>query len=213
MRTKAKKRRMRNEDHSSPARRNRLAWGNSAVMRAVPALLLWLLTACPGKCPEPQYEGKATDEAYLSMVDAESRATADAMKAPQLQVTEGMQFPSSPVPTFRWTSTLTASATPPPRAAPSSPWYRELLYGSAWAHLPPVTGSVFWFKIAVPGELCPVELLSTRTEWTPTAEIWTKLGKGSGPRTVTAQSAYLTENRITEGPFKMPSAITFSVSP
>src|SRR5438105_860664 len=116
--------------------------------------------ACGSKCSDPQYEGKASDEAYLTMQDGEARATADAMKAPQLQLTDGTALPASPVPTFRWTSTLTASALPRPRVVPERPWWRGLIYAEASAHLPPVTGSIFWFKIAVPGELCPVELLS-----------------------------------------------------
>src|SRR5688572_17224604 len=174
-----------------------------------------LLAACPGKCPEPQYEGKASDEAWFSLIDGEASATADAMKAPVLDVADGAQLPSMPINTFRWTSTLMVSAPKAPVYAPTRPlperqWWRELLIGEAWAHLPPVTGVIYWFKFTVPGEQCPVELVSTRTEWTPTPEIWTKLTSGSGPRTVNAQSAYLTENRITEGPFKLPAPSSFT---
>jgi hypothetical protein len=185
------------------------------MMRWLIAVVVPTLFACPSRCPDPQYEGKASDEAYLTMVDAESRATADAMMAPQLQLTDGMQFPMNPVPTWFWTSTLTASVDRPlPQPAPQHrPWYRGLILSEAWAHLPPVTGAIFWFKIAVPGQQCPVELLSTRNEWTPTTDIWTTLSKGTGARTITAQSAYLTENRITEGPYKMPSPVTFTVGP
>ena len=183
-------------------------------MRWLLPSVAFVVAACGPKCPEPQYEGRASDEAWLTMIDAEARATADDMKAPVLQLTEGMQLPASPVPTFRWTSTL-ASSTPSfgPRTPKPSPWWRGLLISEAHAHLPPVTGVIYWFKIAVPGEKCPVELLSTRTEWTPTEEIWTKLRSGRGARSITAQSAYLTENRITEGPFKTPAAVTFTVSP
>ncbi|MBK7861439.1 MAG: hypothetical protein IPJ65_23050 [Archangiaceae bacterium] len=181
----------------------------------------WLLfitglvfTACSSKCPEPQYEGKASDEAYLTMVDAESRATADDAKAPRLDLAEGATLPKSPVPTLRWSSTLTAKAAPPqPRSPPAVPWYRGLVYSEAWAHLPPVTGSIFWFKFAVPGEQCPVEMISTRNEWTPPADVWAKLTAGTGARQVTAQSAYLTENRITEGPYRTSGALSFSISP
>jgi len=182
----------------------------------VPLALLPL--ACGQKCPEPQYEGRASDEAYLTMQDAEARATADAAKAPQLTLTEGMQLPGDPPPTFRWSSTLAMSPLSPRRGEGQGegrprPWWRGLLISEASAHLPPVTGVVYWLKFAVPGEKCPVELMTTRTEYTPTQEIWTTLKKGAGARSITGQAAYLTENRITEGPYKMPAAVTFTVSP
>ena len=183
------------------------------MLKRIIAIAAVACCACGPKCPEPQYEGRASDEAYLTMVDAEARATADGMKAPSLQITDGMQFSKATIPTFTWTSTLASASPPPPPARKASPWWRGLLVSEAYAHLPPVTGVIYWFKIAVPSEKCPVELLSTRTEWTPTQEIWTKLSSGSGARTVAAQSAYLTENRITEGPFKTPAAVTFTVSP
>ena len=184
-------------------------------MRFLLPLLALPLLGCGSKCPEPQYEGRASDEAYLTMLDAETRATADDMKAPVLALADGAQLPSSPVPTFRWSSTLASlSPSPLPRAAPkASPWWRGLLVSEAHAHLPPVTGVIYWFKIAVPGEQCPVELLSTRSEWTPSDAIWTRLRAGTGARSLTAQAAYLNENRITEGPFKTPAAVTFTVSP
>lgn len=172
--------------------------------------------ACGGKCPEPQYEGKASDEAHLTMVDAESRATADAMKAPVLTTTDGAQLPGDPAPTFRWSSSIASLS---PRGGEGrgegrpAPWWRGLLISEAAAHLPPITGVVYWLKFSVPGEKCPVELVTTGTEWTPAAAVWATLKKGSGARSITGQAAYLTENRITEGPFKMPAAVTFTVSP
>lgn len=174
-----------------------------------------LFVACGPTCPEPQYEGRASDEAWRTMIDGEQRATADAMKAAALQLTDGTQLPASPIPTFRWTTTLASAPAPVPMPAPrrERPWWKGLLISEAHAHLPPVTGVIHWFKFVVPGEKCPVEVLSTRTEYTPTEEIWTKLRSGNGARSVTAQSAYLTENRITEGPFKTPSPLTFTVAP
>lgn len=183
--------------------------------RALLVTVSLALAACQPKCPEPQYEGKASDEAWLTMIDGEDRATADAMKGPQLGTADGAALPASPAPTFQWSSTLISSAprrVPAPSPRPSHP-LRGLFISEAWAHLPPVTGAIFWFKIAVPGEACPVEVLSTRTEYTPTEGIWATLKKGTGPRTITGISAYLTDNRITEGPFKMPSPVTFTVTP
>jgi hypothetical protein len=188
------------------------------MIRAAPfiaAFGLWL-SGCES-CPEPQYEGRASDEAWRTLVDAEGRATADAARAPALSFTDGTVFPASPVPTFTWQSSLSASSTPRARPAPvpRPAWHRlrGLFISEAWAHLPPVTGPIYWLKFAVPGQKCPVELLSTRLEWTATDAIWAQLGRGSGPRSVTAYSAYLNENRITEGPYRAPAAVTFTVSP
>jgi hypothetical protein len=176
------------------------------------AAVSFTLAACGATCPEPQYDGKASDEAYKTLVDGEARATVDDAKAATLQLTDGMSFPAATVPTFYWTSSLTASAAPPPVKPAPAPWYRDLFISSAWAHLPPVTGAIFWLKITVPGQQCPVELLSTRTQWTPTAEVWATLSKGTGARKIDSRSAYLIENRISEGEFKPSSAVTFTVS-
>jgi hypothetical protein len=99
------------------------------MMRLLTSTLALLACGCGNKCPEPQYEGKASDEAYLTMVDAEQRATADGMKAAQLQLADGAVLPSDTLPTFTWTSTLASASPrflgPPPRH--EQPWWRGLL--------------------------------------------------------------------------------------
>ncbi len=187
-------------------------------MRWVVVPLALLPIACGQKCPEPQYEGRASDEAHLTMVDAESRATADADKAPKFTLTDATELPSASLPTFRWSSSIASQRPLSPRRGEGqgegrkAPWWRGLLISEAYAHLPPVTGVIFWLRFTVPGEQCPVEVLTTKTDYTPTQEVWTKLKSGTGARSLTGQSAYLTENRITEGPFKTPGPVTFTVS-
>ncbi|MBL8953644.1 MAG: hypothetical protein JNK82_22910 [Myxococcaceae bacterium] len=182
-------------------------------MRWLVAIVAVSAAACSGgtKCPEPQYEGVASDEAYLSLIDGEARATADAMKGPVFTLTDGMELSADPPPTFRWSSTLALSKPGAPGPRKPSPWWRGLFISEAYAHLPPVTGVTYWLKFAVPGEKCPIELMTTRTEYTPNADLWAKLKGGTGARSITGIAAYLTENRITEGPFKMPAPVTFTV--
>lgn len=179
-----------------------------------------LLTACSGgsPCPEPLYDGKASDEAWRTMLDGESRATKNDAKVVTFSLpTEGMQLPNAMPATFKWTTPLTASLTPAPagpsRRASMLSRLGELVYSSAWAHLPPVTGPLHLIRITgVPNRTCPVEVVTTKTEWTPSAETWTLL-KGGATLKMDVFSAYLQENRIAEGPYHFTNLQTFSVAP
>jgi hypothetical protein len=179
-------------------------------------LVLPVLLAACGRtpCPGVQYEGRATDEAYLSMEDAEERAVPDPSPAPSMQFADGMSFAASPPPTLKWTSTLSAARLPRPlrRESPGrAPLWRGLILAEAWAHLPPVTGAIFWLKLSTPGQSCAIELLTTNTEWTPLPQVWSLIAQGTGPTQLTGYSAYLNENRITEGPYVSPAPTTFRV--
>ena len=90
----------------------------------------------------------------------------------------------------------------------------QLMYSSAWAHLPPVTGPVHLLRITVPKQTCPIEVLTTRTEWIPSSDAWAQL-KDTGAQSLKLDvfSAYLQENRISEGPFHFARPLTFTVAP
>lgn len=193
-------------------------------MRVTSFLTLLLVSACSAApCPEPRYGGKATDEAWRSLVDAEGRATVDAAKAPGFTVPMADQsFPSATAPTFSWASTLVTRPELPGAsryaAAPASRslWQRasDLVVPSAWAHLAPITGPVHLLRIAVPGRTCPVEFITTQTSWALSADEWKVLTDAKGKTfALSAVSAYLEQNRVTEGPYRPSGTVSFSVSP
>lgn len=190
----------------------------SAAVFAASLFTALSLSSCGGpKCPQPTYAAKATDEAYYALVDAEKRIVTDDAKAPKLDLADGAQISGSERLTFRWTSSLTSSVFPPPQVAPQrepEPWYRRWLLSQAHAHGAPVTGPIFWIKVALAdSKACPVAGLTTETNWTPTTEDWAKIVEGGGKRTVTAISAYMSENRVAEGPFQSSQTRSFTVSP
>lgn len=180
-------------------------------------LCLLTLTACSGStCPEPFYDGKASDEVGRTMRDGEARATKDDGKAVTMFLPiEGQKIPTATPPTFKWSSPLSASTTRLPEARPSMlSRLGELVYSSAWAHLPPVTGPVHWLRITVPRRTCPIEVVTSRVEWIPSTEGWTQL-KDTGGQVLSLDvfSAYLQENRISEGEFHFSRPLTFSLAP
>jgi hypothetical protein len=176
------------------------------------------VTACSGgsSCPEPFYDGKGTDEAWRTMQDGQARATKNDAKAVTVFFpAAGEKISSATAPTFTWSTPLTASNLRlPPRSPSILSRAGELLYSTAWAHLPPVTGPVHLLRMTVPGRACAIELVTTRVEWIPNAEAWTQL-KATAGKTVTFEvfSAYMQETRITEGPFHFTTPLTFSVAP
>ena len=187
---------------------------------AISALAL-LLGGCGSPCPEPYYDGAASDEAWRTMQDGEARATVNDAKAVKLSFpVEGEKLSAAgQVPLFKWTTPLMASLTVPPRTAssvrPASVLSRVggWFYSSAWAHLPPVTAPLHLLRIKVPNRACPLEVLTTRTEWTPTTAAWADLKTfTSGTLTLDVFSAYLTENHITEGEFHLSKPVSFTVT-
>lgn len=176
-----------------------------------------LLVGCGGKtCPEPYYDGVAHDEALRAMVDAASRAVADELKAAKFSFpTDGEKLNAAgAAPTFTWTSTLVASgARPSPQRRSSLARIGEWLYPSAWAHGPPVTGQAHYLRITVPNRMCPLEVITTKTTWIPSDAAWNELKTfTSGTLTLDAFSAYLTNNRITEGPYRLSKPLSITVA-
>jgi hypothetical protein len=195
------------------------------------AALLALAPGCDNDdpksaCGEPLYGGDATDEAWRSLVDAKERPV-DSSQAVTLEApAQGQTYSSTDAPpTWRWTSPL-ASRLPglEPTGAPSTPSrprdenrsllarLGHLLLPSAEAHLPPFTGDIYWVQVTVPGRACPVELLTSRLEWPLDAATWDTLrGAVDQDLSVQVTSAYLAQNRLREGPYRLEAPRTLRV--
>jgi hypothetical protein len=160
-------------------------------MRTLTVILLLASVSCGGDdpCGEPGYGGVASDEAWRTMVDGEARTRVGDPEAVTITApAEGEVVASAP--RITWTSPLRKP------------------------HLPPVTSDIYLLGIAVPGRACPVEMLTTEPHWQLDAAQWAALRAAAG-QTVSLQvtSAYLKENRITEGPFRPEAPRTFVVAP
>lgn len=192
-------------------------------MRLIPSFLLALsCAACgdddPEGCGEPVYGGAASDESWRTMIDGDDRVQVGAADAPVLTAPaeDAEVSASSGALTISWDSPIALGV--PRRASPPAPdWLddlRGLVEGTAWAHLPPVTGDIYWIRITVPGRECTVEGLTTEETWEVDDDAFAALAEASGQTvTIDVTSAYLTENRITEGPFRPASPRTISIVP
>lgn len=208
-------------------------------MKTLTKPLLWTtcaaallgLTAC-GKdepetvdCGEPLYAGKATDEAWRAMVDAKGAAQDSSRAVTLVSPEEGQTIAASDsAPRFQWTSPLRASLERPGKARPSPEarpraerhsmlaWLGNLLVPTAEAHLPPVTGDLYLVQVQVPGRECPVEVLTSELEWQLDEGTWATLREAAGKDlTLQVTSAYLVQNRITEGPYRLDAPRAFRV--
>jgi hypothetical protein len=188
-------------------------------MRSFALLVLLGAAACsePDPC-EPAYAGKATDEAWRSMVDGEPRAQAGVPDSPVItEPSEGQVFsPTDAPPRVAWSSTL--SLAPASRAAPRSRWARvaerlmNLVERRAEAHGTPVTGAIYFLHFDIAGRMCPYSAITTDKSWQIDDAGWTAIkAVTSQPISIRMTSAYLTENRIMEGPFSLGAPRTFSV--
>jgi len=183
------------------------------------------------RCGEPQYAGGTTDEAWKAIVDAYDQAAVGSASA----VTITQPAPNAVIasagaaPTFVWTSPLAAGPSQP-RAIASAATHHEnasetswlddalaavggFFVGAARAHLPPITGDVYYVELEVAGRECPVaRALTTDETWVPDAAVWAELKTAEGvPIEIVVTSVYLTENRITEGPFRPATSVVFEV--
>lgn len=176
------------------------------------------LSCCGGdddpSCGEPTYFGDASDEVWRTMVDADHHAVDGDPSAPALVEPDDGAEVSAADDGLRisWTSPIAALGPTRRRSAPGlhDPSWLEavgaLVEGTAWAHLPPVTGDVYWVRLTIPGRACAVEAMTTDLEWTVAGADWdaVKAAKGQTVQ-IDLTSAYLNENRITEGPYRAPS--------
>lgn len=179
-------------------------------------------------CGAPFYAGTATDEAFQTIVDAYASATDDPQKVVVTVPSEAQVIAASgSAPTFTWTSPLALGTPhaserglavvrkPPARAWLAEAWdaVASFVVGTAHAHLPPITGDIYFIEIKAPGAACPVaRALTTDVSWTPSAADWAALVATNGTTLeFVVTSAYLAENRVQEGPFRAQTGVHFKV--
>jgi len=167
-------------------------------------------------CGEPSYGGEATDEAWMSMVDGYELATTGHQDAAVVTIpSAGEILTGETPPTFAWTSPL-AMLDCPGRCGPLGGFRLPLvasgpvaaLSKAARAHLPPISGDIHLVEVVVAGRECPIRTLTTTETWRPRLTEWEEM-RGKGVLELIVTSAYLEENRITEGPFR--TTTTFEV--
>ncbi|MBN1208895.1 MAG: hypothetical protein JXB05_28815 [Myxococcaceae bacterium] len=192
---------------------------------ACASALLLLTSACgkeeEPKCGEPLYGGSATDEAWRTMVDAQKKPLDSSLAVTLMSPAEGETFAASATPpAFSWTSPLRASLErdTPSRLARASArpsrgplaWLGELLVPTAEAHLPPYTGDIYLVQVTVPGRECPIEVLTSELSWQVDAASWATMGEAAGQElSLQVTSAYLQDNRLKEGPYRLATPRTF----
>jgi len=188
------------------------------------AALSLATSACDSnsECEEPLYGGNATDEAWRSLVDVKQRPADSSLAVTVVSPTEGELYATDAAPPrWEWTSPLNASVDRPrsgalaleasPRSSRSfTAWLGELLLPTAHAHLPPFTGDIYWVEVSTPGAKCPVaQVLTSDLSWQLDATTWAKLARSGQSFSVQVTSAYLQENRVTEGPYTLATPRTF----
>jgi hypothetical protein len=196
------------------------------IVEGVCASMLLLLTAACGKdeapkCGEPLYGGTATDEAWMTMVDAQKKPPDSSRAVTVTSPADGETYAASAAPPLlSWTSPLRASLereTPsrlarafPRRARGPLAWLGELLVPTAEAHLPPYTGDIYLVEVTVPGRECSLQVLTSELSWQMDAASWNTVAGANGQDlSLQVTSAYLQENRLKEGPYRMATPRTF----
>lgn len=196
-------------------------WGMKRVV-FVAFVAVFAFAGCPAEddcnAIEPEYAGAATDETWRVMLDA--RSTAEETTDVEVVVpTDGEEIPQgNDPPSFAWESTLQVSMLElphfsSPRARPKRGLFddvAQLVFPVAHAHQPPITSDLYFLEIDVEGRACPVSALTTLESMIFSDTDWDEVTAAPGEKTLNILSAFVTENRITEGPFKA-KPVTFSV--
>jgi len=168
----------------------------------------------------------ATDEVYREFID---RVTATGFmksdaQAPQLMTpTAGGTLSAATPPAFSFTAGMVLKdAVPherlPPRSRSRWAWLKEALSfeGTAWAHCPNVTGTVYLLQLTAEGQKEPAyQALASVLSFTPDATVWkTKLGGLSGKKvTLTLARGVFSMGHLELGPFIAEKDVTFTVGP
>jgi hypothetical protein len=172
---------------------------------------------------EPLYAANATDEAWHGLEDALQKAPDSSRAVTLLSPSEGQVYTGADAaPQWEWSSPLSSvleqggtkgrlALQARPRTGPSVlSWVGELLIPTAHAHLPPYTGDLYLVEVSVPGRTCPVRVLTSELAWQLDTESWNTLREAAGNAlTMQVTSAYMVQNRVTEGPFRMATPRTF----
>jgi len=209
----------------------------SALLLAAP--VSQTLSACDGDpaaeeeeftdgCGDPQYVGSTSDEAWKAIVDAYADAAVGSASAVTITAPAAdTKFPASgSEPTFAWTSPIARGPLHPqvlahaPETRKAMSWLDDALsavggffVGTAHGHLPPVTGDVYYIELKTAGSACPIaRALTTSESWVPDADNWEAIKATVGvPIEIVITSVYLSENRITEGPYRPTTGVVFEV--
>jgi hypothetical protein len=163
------------------------------------------------------FEGSASDEAWLAIDEAP--VTADPAGA-SWTFTPTTWARTGAAPTFTWSSSLPGvHRRRAPRALPPGDRtddvsrfardFRTFLVPVAHAHLPPVTGNVYRLIFTIPGAGAPLRVLTTDRSFTPGGAAFASLNRATGPISLELVHTYLLDNRVMEGPYRLP-AITLT---
>ncbi|MFO0679102.1 MAG: hypothetical protein U0169_21425 [Polyangiaceae bacterium] len=169
-------------------------------------------TTADGGSPDILLEGSVTDEMQVAFESAiEQKAPVkDTERGPLLNgPAEGSVLDPASPPTFRWKVTASNDRTDVGGGVPSrlATFLRDGLWGGLWgegvahAHGTPTTGSVTFLVFSFPGDDKAIRVLTSRNEFTPTAEQLQKLAKSGQDVTLTLTGFVADENRVSDGPF------------
>lgn len=172
------------------------------------------------KCPAPTTAGTATDEVPLVFQDAKEFAKDDPA-GPQVSspLADQTFAKDGDAPTFSWSDELAVVTPRLPRTfapqaprSPKTPGFFEslshLVIGTAWAHLPPVSGGMYLVGVTLPDDECPVATVTSDLSLVVDDPLWKRLQDSDGPFTFDLKSAYFIEGRILEGPYQTTRSFT-----
>lgn len=181
----------------------------SLRVRLLTSLGLWAALAACDLCPEPTYAERATDEAYLALLEAaKGGATADDAFAAQLtSPASGSQASLKDAPpVLEWSSGLVAQGAPGTAPRPTRWRLLDALLPTAHAHGVAMNGPGHLVRLKGRGLVCPLAHFTSRTTWAIAPYQWARLAEQAGQTlTVELLSASFSSNRVVDGPYK-PSA-------
>ena len=171
-------------------------------------------SGCAEDCDtvEPAYAGEASDEVWRVFVGARDDARTGDDAATITTPADDAVLGKADTLTVNWDSPLKVGAFSPikqrilkaKRHAPKALFERvsEFFIPVAHAHLAPITSDVYFVEVDVPGRTCPVSVLTTELSATFSDDDQALITDADGTRTIRVMSAFVTQNRITEGPFR-----------
>jgi hypothetical protein len=167
----------------------------------------------------------ATDEAYRDFSDKvtalglkKDDTQAAQLTAPAADSTLSLAAP----PTFTFTAGMTDRSTPinSPTVRRPSRWAQVksalAFEGTAWAHCPAVTGTLYLIELKEPGaQAAAYSALTSVLSFTPNKDVWNKkLGSLSGKKvSLTLARGVFSMGTLQLGPFVSSKDLTFTVGP
>lgn len=181
-------------------------------------------TGGPCDVDRVRYEGYATDETCITLVDAENAGaiTQGGANAPVLltPTNGGVVAASSSSLTISWDTPLDLDAVDARRRTkPGTSSFAASIARSLWpisvahAHESPVTGAIHRLRlVGVGGSDNPIDVVTTKLTYTLDAELEAAFLATDGPITLELVSMYVTDNLLlnaaNDGPFAMtPNAV------